>query len=63
MRQEHDAAHRIAVRILALIAPCLRGEEQQEFYREAMPIIVEGIEEYERKKALEANRLSARLTK
>lgn len=58
MRHEHDAAHRIAVGILRIIAPCLRDEEQHEFYREAMPVIVEGIKEYDRKRSLEYGRLS-----
>lgn len=60
MRHEHDAAHRIAVGILRIIAPCLRDEEQHEFYREAMLVIVEGIKEYDRRRRMENARLCGR---
>jgi hypothetical protein len=30
-RLEHDAAHRITVKLLAVIEPCFRGEELQGF--------------------------------
>jgi len=53
MRQQHDAAHRIAIRILGLIAPCLREEEQRDFYQEAMPAILAEIEDYDRRRRLE----------
>jgi len=42
-RQVHDAAHQIAVGILRLLAPDLSEEVQTSFYRNVMPIIVNGI--------------------
>ena len=57
MRLEHDAAHRIVQRLLGIIEPCFRGEELHEFYREAMPIVVEGIQDYRICKSREEARL------
>ena len=57
MRQEHDAAHWITVRLLGIIEPCLRGEELLEFYREAMPIVEKGIRDYAVRSQRERSRL------
>jgi len=60
-RQVHDAAHQIAVGILRLLAPDLSEEMQTRFYRNVMPIIVNGIANYERRKDMEESRLKVRI--
>jgi len=57
-RHEHDCAHRMAVRLVGIVAPALRGEEQLEFYREAMAVLGEELEAYETRRQREAFRLS-----
>lgn len=60
-RQIHDAAHPIAVGILHLLAPDLSEEVQASFYRNVMPIIVNGIADYDRRKGMEESRLKVRI--
>lgn len=57
-RCQHDCAHRMAVRLLRIVAPVLRGEEQQEAYREMMPVLVEGLADFETRRDREAQRLA-----
>lgn len=57
-RLQHDSAHRIVVKRLTIVAPALRGEEQQEFYWEAMPVVMEELGEFETRRAREAKRLA-----
>jgi hypothetical protein len=59
-RLRHDCAHGTALRLLGIVAPALRGEEQQEFYREAMPVLMAGLADYDRKRAREEQRLAVR---
>jgi hypothetical protein len=57
-RLRHDCAHDTAVRLLRIVAPALRGEEQQEFYREAMPVLLKGLVDYDTRRTREADRLA-----
>jgi hypothetical protein len=57
IRLLHDGCHRIAVRMVGLVSSLLRGEEAQEFYREAMAILKEEIGRLVIKKRRQADRL------
>jgi hypothetical protein len=57
MRQQHDCAHRMAIRLLRLIAPALREEEHGDFYEEAMIVLTEELEALETRRRREADRL------
>lgn len=58
MRLEHDAAHRITIRVIRLVASRFGDDELQELYRTTMPVVVEGIQEYAVQRARQAARLS-----
>jgi hypothetical protein len=57
-RGQHDCAHRMAVRLLWIVAPALRGEEQKEFYTEAMSVLMEELNDFEERRRREADRLA-----
>lgn len=58
MRLEHDAAHRITIRVIRLVASRFGDDELQDLYRTTMPVVVEGIQEYAVQRARQAARLS-----
>jgi hypothetical protein len=45
----HDASRRLAYRLVEIIAPCLRPDEQLEALREFYAAIHASLEEYEKK--------------
>jgi hypothetical protein len=57
-RYRHDCAHRIAVKVLRIFAPLLREEEQQDAYRELMPVLMDGLADFETRRDREAKRLA-----
>lgn len=46
------------MRLLGLVAPTLRGEEQQEFYREGMTVLMDELAEFLVRQRREAERLA-----
>jgi hypothetical protein len=59
MQLERDAAHRITLELIRIIDSRFRDEELLDIYREAMPVVIEGICDY----AERCDRRAARLGK
>jgi hypothetical protein len=51
----HEASRRLAYKLVEIIAPCLRQEEQLEALREFYAVIHASLEDYERNLAASLN--------
>ncbi len=56
-RLAHDCAHKYALRLLGLVANCLREEEYRDAFEEFYALVRECVEEYEEKRVREERRL------
>jgi hypothetical protein len=61
-RLRHDSAWRLCRRLVLIVAPALREEEQAECFREFLPIIPDELVRYEAQRQRHHQRLHPRAT-